>query len=330
MPPTSVRRAIAVALTLIFPFLIAFRDHRDASADVKPGPQRKPGKKLPPVVTNAAGIRFVLIPQGSFVMGSEPADTDRWNAFLSKYRQSTNFSDERPSRRVTLTRPFYMGRFEVTQRQWRYVAEKLPQVKRNLDPAPAENKGDELPVEMVSWEACEEFVLRLNRLNDGFEYALPTEAEWEYACRAGTTGDYAGNLDAMGWYADNSGKRRIDAYQGWSESGFDVNKYFKNTLEPNGCATHPVGRKRPNAFGLYDMYGNVMEWCADWYDENHYATAATADPTGPDTPRQFRVQRGGSWLSRSRCCRSACRSRDLPTKGNDFVGFRVVIHVSGS
>lgn len=274
-------------------------------------------------------MEFALIPAGSFVMGSEPADNDRWNAFLSKYRQSTDLADERPSHRVTLTRPFYIGKFEVTQRQWRYVAEKLPKVGRDLKPSPANNPGDELPVEQVSWEDCEEFVLRLNRLNDGFEYALPTEAEWEFACRGGTTGDFAGDVDAMGWHAGNSGRGRIDAYQGWSESGFDVQKYFENCLKPNGCSTHPVGKKRPNAFGLYDMYGNVMEWCADWYDGGYYASSPAVDPTGPNTPQKLKVQRGGSWLSRTRCCRSSCRSRDNPATGNSYVGFRVVIRPPG-
>lgn len=278
--------------------------------------------------TDAAGIEFVLIPQGSFVMGSEQADNDRWKSYLTKYKQTLDLSQERPSRRVTLTHDFYLGKYEVTQRQWRYVAENLPKVKRDLAPAPSVFKGDDLPVDNVSWDDCEEFVLRLNQLGDGFEYALPTEAEWEYACRAGTAGDYAGELDAMGWYADNSGNARFDSYQAWTDSGFKGLKYHETTVKPNACRTHPVGQKQANAFGLYDMHGNVLEWCADWFDRQYYATGATADPKGPDTPRAYRVMRGGSWANNAHFCRSAHREGVSPDDRNFGVGVRVAIHSS--
>lgn len=286
--------------------------------------------ELPSVLTNAAGIEFVRIPKGSFVMGSEKADEDRWTKeAFAKVNQVANFSMERPSHRVTISRDFYVGKFEITQKQWRYVAEKLPKVKRDLDPSPSTFKGDDLPVEQVSWEDGEEFVLRLNRLGDGFEYALPTEAEWEYACRGNTSGDYAGDLEAMGWYANNSGKSRIDGYQAFfKDAGSDENKYYENTLKPNECKTHLVGQKRPNAFGLYDMHGNVWEWCADWYDEKYYESVNQTDPTGPSSTRTFRVVRGGSWFSLTNYCRSSFRNRFPPSsRYNDF-GIRVVVHTS--
>jgi formylglycine-generating enzyme required for sulfatase activity len=283
--------------------------------------------ELPSVLSNAAGIEFVRVPKGSFVMGSEQADQDRWTKdVFAKFNRTANFLRERPSHRVTISRDFYVGKFEVTQKQWRYVAEKLPKVKRDLDSSPSFFKGDDLPVEQVSWEDCEEFVLRLNRLGDGFEYALPTEAEWEYACRANTSGDYAGDLDAMGWYANNSGKSRIDSYQAfYVDAGLDYNKYYENTLKPNECQTHPVGQKRPNAFGLYDMHGNVYEWCADWFDEKYYESANPTDPTGPSSAQQYRVLRGGSWNDFAINCRSAIRYRDSPTNRSNYYGFRVVV-----
>ncbi len=277
----------------------------------------------------AAGIQVVFIPAGEFVMGSELDEEDRWTReVFAKFNLKGNFSDERPSRMVTISRPFFMGRYQVTQRQWRYVAEKLRRVKRDIDASPATFKGADLPVETVSWEDCEEFFLRLNRLCDGNEYALPTEAEWEYACRAGTSGDYAGNLDEMAWYANNSGTSPIDAYQAYyGDAKPDFNKYYENTLKPNGCQTHPVGKKRPNAFGLHDMHGNVWEWCSDWYDENYYESRSTEDPKGPSSG-DYRVLRGGSWCYDAYFCRSAFRDKGAPAYLGNSSGFRVVVRSS--
>jgi formylglycine-generating enzyme required for sulfatase activity len=203
------------------------------------------------------------------------------------------------------------------------VAEKLPKVKRELNASPSFFKGEDLPVEGVSWEDCEEFVLRLNRLNDGNEYGLPTEAEWEYACRAGTTGDYAGELDALGWYADNSGTKRGDSYQWFTDSGHDYGKFYETFLKPNNCQTHPVGRKRANGFGLYDMHGNVFEWCQDRYHEN-YNGASTDGRAWEQGSDNRRVVRGGSWDGYASSCRAASRSRLAP----DFRGFLVGVRVA--
>ena len=227
----------------------------------------------PPVVpapakqmTNRLGMEFVLIPEGSFEMGSNKGE-----------------ANEKPVHRVTITKPYYLGKYEVTQGQWEAVMESNP----------SKFKGANLPVENVSWEDCQEFIKKLNAKGEG-EYRLPTEAEWEYACRAGTTGDYARSLDAMGWYVKNSGK-----------------------------ANHQVGQKSPNAWGLYDMHGNVWEWCQDWYDREYYGKSSGNDPTGPSVGTR-RVIRGGGWNAPAGYCRSADRYWNTPDNRNNVLGFRLV------
>ena len=193
---------------------------------------------------------------------------------------------------VTLTKPFWLGKTEVTQGQWETLMGNNPSYMKNA--------GREAPVEQVSWEDAMQFCRKLTerersagRLPEGYEYTLPTEAQWEYACRAGTTGDYAGVLDAMAWYGNNSGD-----------------------------TTHPVGQKRPNAWGLFDMHGNVWEWCRDWYD--NYPRGSVADPAGPSSGL-FRVFRGGCWTNdASRCC-SAYRCKFIPGNRYYFLGFRVAL-----
>jgi formylglycine-generating enzyme required for sulfatase activity len=216
------------------------------------------------IVTSADN--FVRIDAGEFMMGSENGD-----------------ADEKPVHRVRISRPFEMGKFEVTQAQWEAVTGSNPSYF----------KGAKLPVENVSWEDARQFIEKLNAQNDGYFYRLPTEAEWEYACRAGSTGDYAGNLDAMAWYGDISGAK-----------------------------THPVGQKQPNAWGLYDMHGNVWEWCQDWYSANYYAQSPGADPQGPASG-SARVTRGGGWNFSAVGCRSASRFRNASGSHNRYLGFRL-------
>lgn len=232
-------------------------------------PQPKPSPlpvTRPPKQAPALDMDLVLIPAGEFQMGSTTGD-----------------SDEKPVHWVTIRQPFYLGKYEVTQAQWKAV----------MGTNPSSFKGDNLPVESVSWDDCQEFIRKLNARRDGYTYRLPSEAEWEYACRAGTTGDYAGNLDAMAWYGSNSGNQ-----------------------------THPVGRKSPNQWGLYDMHGNVWEWCQDRYHGDY--TGAPADgrawESGSDNSR---VLRCGSWGSNARFCRAADRGWFAPDNLDGNGGFRV-------
>ncbi len=183
-------------------------------------------------------IEFVKIAAGEFTMGCATGD-------------DACDPDEKPAHKVRITKPFEIGKYEVTQAQWQAV----------MGSNPSTIKGDNRPVETVSKEEAHDFLARLNALNDGYHYRLPTEAEWEYAARAGSTA--APRLDDVAWYADNSGDE-----------------------------THPVGQKKPNAWGLYDTLGNVREWVEDQYGRDYYSTSPAADPTGPE-PGQGGPRRRG-------------------------------------
>ncbi len=208
---------------------------------------------------------YVQIPAGEFMMGSDNGRVD-----------------EKPVHKVRISKAFEMGKYEVTQAQWEVV----------MGSNPSGFKGANLPVETVSWDDVQLYISKMNAKSDGYKYRLPTEAEWEYACRAGTTGDYAGNLDAMAWYISNSG----------------------NT-------THPVGQRQPNAWGLYDMHGNVYEWCSDWYWL--YAYGEVMDPIGGSSVT-LRVDRGGSWGNDMEGVRTSARYRNEPTIRSIYLGFRLV------
>jgi len=230
---------------------------------------------LPPKRINRFGMSFVYIPPGTFMMGSPENEAGRYN------RERLH--------KVTLTKGFYMQTTEVTQGQWKAVMGE--------NPSRFQECGNDCPVENVSWKDVQKFIEKLNRGNDG-TYRLPTEAEWEYACRAGTftryyTGDSEANLDRVGWYKQNS-----------------------------GGMTHSVGWKAANAFGLYDMHGNVWEWCQDRY--GNYPSDVVTDPAGRDTG-PYRVFRGGSWKHSAQYCRSARRYWNLPIIQRDYLGFRVVL-----
>jgi formylglycine-generating enzyme required for sulfatase activity len=185
---------------------------------------------------NEAGIEFVRIPSGEFMMGCSEGD-------------NTCKNDERPSHRVRITKAIEMGKYEVTQAQWKAV----------MGTEPSGGKGDNKPVENVTRDEAVEFMTKLNAKNDGFRYRLPTEAEWEYAARAGSTGPFYGKLDEIAWHAGNAEDE-----------------------------THPVGQKKPNAWGLHDMIGNVREWVSDTYNGNYYTQSPQDDPSGPAAG-----QRGG-------------------------------------
>jgi len=224
---------------------------------------------------NSIGMEFVQIPAGSFDMGCSYGDSDCSN-------------DEKPQHRVNITRAFYLGKYEVTQGQWRAVM--------GNNPSSFSSCGDSCPVEKVSWDDVQEYIRRLNAKEGGNKYRLPTEAEWEYAARAGSRTRYywGDSMDgAYAWYDGNSGSE-----------------------------THPVGQKKPNAFGLYDMTGNVWEWVQDWYDSGYYGRSASNDPIGADSGSS-RVLRGGSWVYDGRRCRSSDRSSDTPVRRGSDLGFRL-------
>ena len=254
-------------------------------------------------MTNRLGMEFVLIPAGRFQMGCSQTEAEQaYRKFSVVFKDAKLewFTDAVPAHEVSITKPFYLGKYEVTQGQWEAV----------MGSNPSNFKGANLPVERVSWEDCQEFIRKLNAKGEG-EYRLPSEAEWEYACRAGTTGEYAGSLDGMGWYYENSGERRLSD-ENWPKES-DTNK----------CRTHPVGQKSPNAWGIYDMHGNVWEWCQDWYDEKYYGKSPGSDPTGPSGGTS-RVIRGGGWNDAAPGCRSAYRTRLTPDARNYLLGFRLV------
>ncbi|MFV0600902.1 MAG: formylglycine-generating enzyme family protein [Brachymonas sp.] len=241
--------------------------------------------------TNSIGMVFVTVPAGSFTMGSPDNDREA-------------DSDEKPAHRVTISRPFQLGKFEVTQAQWEAVMGASPYVGARSNPffdlpgmAERVRKPDN-PV-TVSWNEAQEFLRRLNAEEGGQRYRLPTEAEWEYAARAGTTTAYSfGNdrsqLGRHAWYGEDF-----------------------TTGSP-----HAVGQKLPNPWGLYDMHGNVWEWVQDNY-RSHYDASPVTDPTGP-TEGHDKVVRGGSWHVTSDGWRSAHRKPYKADYRGISIGFRVL------
>ena len=231
------------------------------------GANHKAGERM---VKTVDGVEYAFrwCPAGKFLMGSPKSEEGRYN-------------DEDPWHEVTLTKGFWMLETQVTQAMWQRV----------MGENPSRFRGDDLPVECVSWNDCQGFCCRLSD-KIGMQISLPTEAQWEYACRAGTATPYAGNsLEEMGWYVENS----------------------------NG-ETHSVGQKKANAWGLYDMHGNVWEWCQDWF--GNYPSGSVTDPTGPKSGR-YRVYRGSSWCNDAQDCRSASRYRYTANLREYYVGFRL-------
>jgi sulfatase modifying factor 1 len=245
-------------------------------------PDRPPlqSKDIPKAVINSIGMKFVWIPPGTFMMGSPKEERER---VINEIQH-----------KVTLTKGFYMGVHTVTQEQWTEI----------MGNNPSGFKGEEnLPVEVVSWNDCQEFVRKLREM-DKKPYRLPTEAEWEYACRAGTTTPF------------HFGET-ISADQANYHGDFTYGNGKKGAYRKKST---PVGSFSANAFGLYDMHGNVLQWCQDWYGE--YPQKDIIDPRGPDTGTH-RVVRGGSWHYGPGICRSAYRFKNGPGDRYSNFGFRV-------
>ena len=218
--------------------------------------------------TNKFGIEMIYVPSGTFMMGS------------------TKEVDATPVHQITINYSFYMGKYEVTQGEWGSVMGRNPSKFKDCATC---------PVERVTFRDVQSFINKLNASNDGFRYRLPTETEWEYACRAETTGDYAGNLSEMAWYSSNSGKK-----------------------------THAVGGRQSNAWGLYDMHGNVWEWCNDLYQDDYKGAPDDGSSRLNDLDSLGRVLRGGSWADDARSSRSAYRTYSDGDTASDQFGFRLV------
>jgi formylglycine-generating enzyme required for sulfatase activity len=247
--------------------------------------------------TNSVGMGFVLIPAGSFEMGSPTAE-------------SGHRTNEGPTHEVVIGKPFYLAAHVVTQRAFLMVT--------GLNPAkfgPGNGGGAEFPVEMVNWNDAVAFCRLLSDRPEekaaGRSYRLPTEAEWEYACRAGKSGTPFGHGSALSP----------------EHANFDA-AHPAGDVSPSGPAGRPtpVTRYPANAWGLHDMHGNVWEWCSDWYAETYYQKSPTRDPTGPPEGR-FRVLRGGSWRNQTAACRAAYRNALAPHQRDSATGFRVVLTI---
>lgn len=241
---------------------------------IKAGPPQEAARVIPDLALDLNWVE-----PGTFTMGSASDEPERDKA-------------EGPQTRVTLSKGFWLGKTEVTQAQYTAVT--------GVNPSTFEKNGGDAPVERVSWTDALAFCHKLTereraagRLPDGYAYTLPTEAQWEFAHRAGSTGSYPGEPEVTAWHAANS----------------------------NGT-THAVGQKRPNAWGFYDMAGNVVEWCFDWY--GNYPGGTVTDPSGPERGH-YRMARGGSWRTDARVGRSAARSGGSEGRLDYTLGFRVAL-----
>ena len=264
--------------------------------------QSHKGQFFPELLDEATRLDMVLIPGGTFLMGS-PAD------------ELDNYEDEQPQHEVTVS-TFFMARTPITQAQWRLVA-GYDRIEQDLDPDPSHFKGENRPVEQVSWEDATEFCRRLSQ-RTGRTYRLPSEAEWEYACRAGTTtpfhfGETIG--DELANYCAQDREIEGKLYKGAYGRGVQ-GKYREETTE--------VGQFPANKYGLHDMHGNVLEWCEDdWHSSYEGAPEDGSAWVEGDRGETNRLLRGGSWLSAPRGCRSAFRIYHSRDNRNNGIGFRV-------
>jgi formylglycine-generating enzyme required for sulfatase activity len=254
------------------------RSSSPVTPNVKSG--RTAGERM---VLKIKGVEYVFrwCPAGTFQMGSPESEKDR--------------GDSETQHRVTLSRGFWMQETEVTQEQWESV----------MGNNPSNFKGGRLPVESVSWNDCQDYMRKLNALvSSDYEFSLPTEAQWEYACRAGSTTAYG----------FGESREQLKDYAWFGAYGVE-----EGLTASSGNTTNRVGQKKANGWGLYDMHGNVWEWCSDWYGD--YPVGSVTDPTGANVG-SYRVYRGGCWSNNARRCRSADRGGDGPTVRSYGLGVR--------
>jgi formylglycine-generating enzyme len=316
---------------------IAWGQTKEAAKKPAAGP-----KKITVDLGGGVKMEITLIPAGEFMMGSGESAEETAEFFNKTYRAELSkeaiFKREHPQHRVRITKAFYLGTYHVTRGQFRqFVADTRYKTDAEKGEKPGaygwnpvtkkigfneryswRNTGfeqtDEHPVVNVSWNDAVAFCKWLSK-KEGKNYRLPTEAEWEYACRAGTTtryysGDDPETLSKVGNVADAAFKAKFPAAKG-------------TTKASDGYVfTAPVGKFKPNAFALYDMHGNAYEWCADWYDPEYYATSPVDDPSGPISGADHPV-RGGNWSGREDTARSAHRYGFHAVVKSDFIGFRV-------
>ncbi|MEZ5336463.1 MAG: formylglycine-generating enzyme family protein [Methanolobus sp.] len=257
--------------------------------------------------TNSMGIQFIRIPAGEFMMGPNRHDSDI------------------PPHKVKISKQFYLGKYPVTQKEWLSL----------MDSNPSRFIGDNNPVENVTWHEVQEFISKLNTKEGTEKYRLPSESEWEYACRAGTTTQFSfgGDPSKLGEYAWYNG------YNTYEESTANLEEVYEK------CSTHPVGMKKPNPWGLYDMHGNVWEWLQDTWHANYINSprdGSAWEKKMEDEPEQknetpsddqevdrsfFRAIRGGGWSRFSRCWSSSNRGLSSPTHRSNGIGFRLAMDV---
>jgi formylglycine-generating enzyme required for sulfatase activity len=261
---------------------------------------------VPRFLTNSLGMKFVLIPAGTFRMGSPANEQGR-------------SPDEGPVHDVSITRAFFLGVYPVTQEQFQRLMGTNPSHFCRAGRGRDSVKGEDthlFPVEKVTWGSAVAFCRKLSELPEeagrGRSYRLPTDAEWEYACRAGKDGEpfhFGASLSA-------------------AQANFDGSQPYGRAASVGAYLKHPtaVGSYPPNDFGLFDMHGNVWEWCSDWYAEDYYGHSPAEDPQGPESGQQ-RVLRGGCWSSSAANCRSAYRGRSEPGNHVYRFGMRVLLEV---
>ena len=263
------------------------------------------------ITVNGVTFNMIKVEGGTFKMGAQSTDPNGEN-----YDSEAYFIREQPVHSVTLD-DYYIGETEVTQELWEAVMGTTIEQQRQKDEEyygfgwGLYGQGSTYPMYYISWEECQEFIAKLNQLT-GKEFCLPTEAEWEYAARGGNKSrgyKYAGSnsIDEVAWYITNA---------------FEVGE------NSPAYGTHPVGTKSPNELGLYDMSGNVWEWCSDWYSDSYYysyySSSPSTNPTGP-TSGSNRVLRGGSWIDSARDCRVSVRFNSIPGFRYYFFGFRLAL-----